>query len=208
MLWLYMPEKLIVLYHADAWCGHCKTFRPFWEKLKFIIDNSKSKDFKYMEHDADNGIVDKSPCDTNTKSSNTTKDDEKKVLKHKENVHGFPTVVLFEGSTTKEFKGERSIQKLIDFLGLKVDNFEEMECKANKYLEEKGINQEGGDGDEENGFEEYQEDGDGNFDQCGGSNKCEFKGGKSKVKNEKYYEMKYYKYKAKYIELKSRYNLT
>lgn len=198
-----MPEKLIVLYHADAWCGHCKTFRPRWEKLKFIIDNSKSKDIKYLELDADSGIVDESPCKTKTKSTNVTKDDEKKVINHKENVQGFPTVVLFEGSNTKEFKGDRSVKSLIEFIGLKVDNFDEIDSKADKFLDEHGIDQKGGNGEEENGFEDYEE-GNGNYDQCGGNN-CTFKGGK-KIKNEKYYEMKYYKYKAKYIDLKSQIN--
>jgi len=181
-----MPEKLIVLYRMST-CGPCNAMKPEWNKFKTIFKDKKMDDenIKFAEYEVnDDEIVDK--------SSNVTKSDEELLLEEKRSINGFPTIRMFiTDRKTKDFKGERTTDAFLKFL--------ESDGKIG-----------GGDTDVENSYEEYQEEGEGNFDQCGGGcdgNKCEFKGGK-KVNNEEYYKMKYFKYKAKYIELKSRYNLS
>lgn len=190
-----MPENkkseiVIALYHAEDWCGPCKKFAPIWKEfIKKIEDN---EDYKYIKIDCSDG---------NCTKQEESKDLEKnisgklydKITTYK--INGYPTVLLFvDDNEPKNFNGNRDVKTLFEFL----------ETNGEKHAEKVG-----GKGSEDNAFEEYQEEGDGNFDQCGGNcdgGKCEFKGGK-KSKGEEYYKMKYFKYKAKYIELKSRYNI-
>ena len=174
-----MSEKLIVLYRMST-CPPCNKMKPEWDKFKKLFQNKQLEkhNIKFAEYEVnEEEIVDK--------TSNITEVDKKMILSERDNVNGFPTIKLYaDNKEIKEFNGERTAESILKF----VEN-----------------NSKTGGGDDENGFEEYQE-GDGNFDQCGGGcdgNKCEFKGGK---RGEEYYKMKYFKYKAKYIDMKKKYN--
>lgn len=179
------PEIVVALYHAEDWCGPCQSFAPIWDE--FIKKVKSSKDYKYIKLDRSDGTCSKIDDKSMENISDKLYD---KIKEYR--VSGFPTILLFvDNNNPKEFSGNRQADTLFEFI----------ESKGEKHSKGKS-----GGSNADNAFEEYQEDDDGNnFDQCGGSNKCEFKGGK-KAKGDEYYKMKYYKYKAKYIELKEKYN--
>ena len=85
-------EPCIALFHAP-WCGHCKRFKPQWDKLMDEIHGIKLKDVN---------------CDEN------------KELANKHNIKGFPTIKFLpkgidvaEGS---EYSGDRSEDSLKKFI--------------------------------------------------------------------------------------------
>lgn len=188
-------EVVIALYHAEEWCGPCQMFAPIWDE--FVDEIKDNKDYKYVKIDCSQTDSNGTCKNIDDKSENISAKLYEKITKFK--VNGFPTVLLFvDEDDPKEFFGNREIKNLKEFI----------ESKGKKHSKGKS-----GGSIAKNAFEEYQEEGNGNFDQCGGNcdgncdgNKCEFKGG-NKVKDERYYEMKYYKYKAKYISLKGKYNV-
>jgi thioredoxin-like negative regulator of GroEL len=79
----------VILFKAD-WCGHCKQFKPTWEK---ISDMYKQK-YNFVTYDAD---------------SQTDKFKEYKV-------DAFPTVLVKNGSNVIPYDGDRSIDDLNNFL--------------------------------------------------------------------------------------------
>ena len=79
----------VILFKAD-WCGHCKEFKPTWEK---IADMYKQK-YNFVTYDAD---------------SQTDKFKEYKV-------DSFPTVLVKNGSNVIPYDGDRSIDDLNNFL--------------------------------------------------------------------------------------------
>jgi thioredoxin-like negative regulator of GroEL len=79
----------VILFKAD-WCGHCKEFKPTWEK---IADMYKQK-YNFVVYDADN---------------QTDKFKEYKV-------DAFPTVLVKNGSNVIPYDGDRSIDDLNNFL--------------------------------------------------------------------------------------------
>ena len=79
----------VILFKAD-WCGHCKQFKPTWEK---IADMYKQK-YNFVTYDADN---------------QTDKFKEYKV-------DAFPTILVKNGSNIIPYDGDRSINDLNNFL--------------------------------------------------------------------------------------------
>jgi protein disulfide-isomerase-like protein len=79
----------VILFKAD-WCGHCKNFKPTWEK---IADIYKQK-YNFVVYDADN---------------QTDKFKEYKV-------DSFPTVLIKNGNNIMPYDGDRSFDDLSNFL--------------------------------------------------------------------------------------------
>jgi thiol-disulfide isomerase/thioredoxin len=79
----------IYLFKAD-WCGHCRGFKPTWEKLSKEL-NSK---YKFITVDADK--------------------DKDKIEKWK--IQGFPTIIKKVGENATEYVGPRDEQSVKDFI--------------------------------------------------------------------------------------------
>ena len=79
----------IYLFKAD-WCGHCKGFKPTWEKIKKDLGNK----YNFITVDAD-------------------KD---KPLIEKWKIQGFPTIIKKVGDKAEEYVGPRDEQSVVDFI--------------------------------------------------------------------------------------------
>jgi thiol-disulfide isomerase/thioredoxin len=79
----------LILFKAD-WCGHCKTFKPTWEKVSEIYN----KKYNFVVYDAD-----------------------KQTDKFKEyKVDAFPTVLVKNGNNVMSYEGDRSFDDLNNFI--------------------------------------------------------------------------------------------
>ena len=82
-------EVVVALFYAD-WCGHCKTFKPHFDKVQAELNGEQ--------------------CSTSNKKLRIVKVDcsENNKLSNKYNVNGFPTVKIFgaNGGET-EYSGKR-----------------------------------------------------------------------------------------------------
>jgi thiol-disulfide isomerase/thioredoxin len=96
-------ECIVALFYAP-WCGHCKTFKPHFEKAMSELDGKKSgkgelkgKTIRFA----------KINCD----------EDENKPLAKKYDVAGYPTVkILKDDGTDIEYDGERSLEGMKKYL--------------------------------------------------------------------------------------------
>lgn len=79
----------VMLFKAE-WCGHCKQFKPTWDKLQSVFN----KKFNFITYDSDK--------DTD-------------MLK-KYNIDGFPTIIIKNGSDLMPYEGGRDIETLTDYL--------------------------------------------------------------------------------------------
>ena len=79
----------LILFKAD-WCGHCKTFKPTWEKISELYN----KKFNFVTYDADNQT--------------------KKFEEYKVNV--FPTILVKNGNNLMSYEGDRSFNDLNNFI--------------------------------------------------------------------------------------------
>lgn len=79
----------VILFKAD-WCGHCKNFKPTWEK----VSNMYKQKYNFIVYDAD---------------SQTEKFKEYKV-------DAFPTVLIKTGDNIKPYDGDRSFEDFSNFL--------------------------------------------------------------------------------------------
>ncbi len=75
-------DPKVVLYYAD-WCGHCKTFKPEWEKLKEMC---KEKGIKYADYEADRNVAEIEAA----------------------NIKGFPTIMV----NGREYNGPREAKAI------------------------------------------------------------------------------------------------
>ena len=82
-------KSTVILFKAD-WCGHCKTFKPTWEKVSELYN----KKYNFVIYDAD-----------------------KQTDKFKEyKVDAFPTVLVKNGNNVINYEGDRSFDDLNNFI--------------------------------------------------------------------------------------------
>jgi len=78
------------------WCGHCKTLEPMWEEVaEKMLDKRQSGERS--------AIIAKVDVTANT------------YLLTRFKVAGFPTLIMFSQGMQYQFKGERDVEKLLDF---------------------------------------------------------------------------------------------
>lgn len=85
-----MSEIKIILYYAD-WCGHCKAFKPEWEKLKKKLQNTNIKVEEYEE----------------SVDGDKMNEDE---------IQGFPTIRIIKDKKTSDYNGKRDSESIYHFL--------------------------------------------------------------------------------------------
>ena len=81
----------IVLYYVP-WCPHCKNVMPEWNKLE-------------QEAEKTGVAVEKVDCE------------EKPEEAQKQDVEGFPTIILFKDGKVVNYEGERTAEALKEFIG-------------------------------------------------------------------------------------------
>jgi thiol-disulfide isomerase/thioredoxin len=79
----------IYLFKAE-WCGHCRGFKPTWEKLQKDMQNKVN----FITYDSE-------------KDANIMK---------KYNIGGFPTLIMKVGDKAIEYVGSRDYDSLKDFI--------------------------------------------------------------------------------------------
>ena len=84
-------KKTLILYYAP-WCPHCKPVKPIFEELKDIY--------------AGNTHI----------SILTINGDEHKDKLKEQDVKGYPTIKLLVGEKSIEYEGERTAEKLQEFI--------------------------------------------------------------------------------------------
>jgi thiol-disulfide isomerase/thioredoxin len=89
------PKPTIYLFKA-SWCGHCKNFRETWNSL----GNTFSKDINFISYDSD-----KNP----------------KAIREW-NIKGFPTIIVRNDNTAKEYNGDRDIDSLVNYINTLIKN--------------------------------------------------------------------------------------
>uniref|UniRef100_A0A6C0CNC0 Thioredoxin domain-containing protein n=1 Tax=viral metagenome TaxID=1070528 RepID=A0A6C0CNC0_9ZZZZ len=96
------PEtgKPIIIFLHWSKCGHCHTVRPTWDQLKDNLKNDMS--VKFEEYEAE-----QSPH----------------IMK-KFGVSSYPTFLRVQGNTVAMHEGERSYEKLLDFIKPKIRSIE------------------------------------------------------------------------------------
>ena len=80
----------IVLYYVP-WCPHCKNMMPEWNKLEQSMNGSQTN-------------VNKVNCEENPEEAK------------KNNVDGFPTIILFKDGKSIPYEGDRSAEAIKDFV--------------------------------------------------------------------------------------------
>ena len=84
-------QKTLTLYYAP-WCPHCKPVKPIFEELNKIYAGNN-----------------------NVKITMVNGDEEPEKLKQ-EGIKGYPTIILTVGEKNIKFEGERTAQKLQEFI--------------------------------------------------------------------------------------------
>jgi thiol-disulfide isomerase/thioredoxin len=82
-------KNKLYLFKAD-WCGHCKHFKPTWEKLQKEMKDQ----VEFITYDADTH--------------------KKEIQQYA--IQGFPTLVLKTDNKAIEYNGERDIESLKEFI--------------------------------------------------------------------------------------------
>ena len=100
-------ECIVALFYAP-WCGHCKTFKPEFEKAMSDLDGMTAKKSEIKGKTIRFAKVN---CD----------EDENKPLAKKYSIGGYPTVkILKDDGTDIEYDGDRSADGMRQYLT--VDN--------------------------------------------------------------------------------------
>lgn len=96
-----------LMFFSATWCGHCNEFNPKWKKLvQHVNEDPNNRKYKYK--------VTLHKFDSDTKAH--------KVHFDKYNVKQFPTIIFEDrDGSTKEFKGDRSLEVIKNFLNENVD---------------------------------------------------------------------------------------
>lgn len=85
----------MALFYAD-WCGHCKTFKPIWNKVKQDMDGKSVNGVKVT-------------------FSDINADEQGDVVKEY-NVEGFPTVKCITNNAVMDFDQDRSEEGLMSYI--------------------------------------------------------------------------------------------
>ena len=96
-------EVIVALFYAP-WCGHCKTFKPHFEKVMGELDGKKAS-----KSEIKGKIVRfaKINCD----------EEQNKPLAKKYSINGYPTVkILSDDGSAIEYDGERSTDGMRQYL--------------------------------------------------------------------------------------------
>ena len=100
-------EVIVVLFYAP-WCGHCKTFKPHFEKAMGELDGKKATKSEIKGKTVRFAKID---CD----------EEKNKPLAEKYNIKGYPTVkILSDNGAAIEYDGDRSADGMRKYLT--VDN--------------------------------------------------------------------------------------
>lgn len=87
------------------WCGHCKTFKPEWEKFKKIINTQKGSNINVTFHEYENNIIDKNPTLGKINGKN---------------IQGYPTIKITVSSGNQkieyEYDGKRNANELLQHI--------------------------------------------------------------------------------------------
>ncbi len=84
-------KKKLILFKAE-WCGHCKSFKPVWEKLQ--KEYEKNDDVELVTYDSDNNKLE--------------------MLMYK--INSFPTILLQSKKGGVEYQGQRNENDIKKFL--------------------------------------------------------------------------------------------
>lgn len=95
----------LILYHVN-WCGHCKSFKPIWNKLLNIIKSSPEHNF------------------IKPRDINCTYNTSKELISPRGNIiYGFPTIIVcIRNKNTNEiiseysYDNERSANGILEFI--------------------------------------------------------------------------------------------
>ena len=90
----------VYLFYAD-WCGHCKDYKPIFNKFKNIV----------QDHNID--IIEINADDDN---------ENKNILYKKYNIEGFPTTIIDNNNKIIKLVGKNTIDKLLNSVNFKTDN--------------------------------------------------------------------------------------
>lgn len=89
---------MLIYYFFAPWCGYCKQFTPTWEKVKSKHGHKIAMKEINIE------------------------DKQNKKLMTDYNVTGFPTVIVVDGEHWLEYRGQRTVKDLEDFVKLAIKN--------------------------------------------------------------------------------------
>lgn len=82
----------ITLYYAN-WCGHCKTFKPIWEKLTNIFEKNGIK-YEAFEESENKDIIEKN------------------------GINSFPTIIIIKDGKKEEYAGQRTMEAILSYFGI------------------------------------------------------------------------------------------
>ena len=89
---LFSGSSKLYFFFAE-WCGHCKNFKPEWQKLK----NMSNLGVQFEEVD----------CSDNRNVPSLAKE---------HNVRGFPTLILVNGNNNVTYEGNRDAESIAQFI--------------------------------------------------------------------------------------------
>lgn len=90
-------SKKVSLYYAN-WCGHCKRFKPEWDKIKTELTKRNISYAEFEEGENSNEI-------------------------RKAGITGYPTIMITKGNHNYEYKGPRSIDSIINEIEIQNGGF-------------------------------------------------------------------------------------